>query len=340
MFMNSRLLSCFSLALLSSSLFLSTQSVAADNNEGIVVYNAQHENLVKSWVDGFTKETGIKVTLRNGDDSELGNQLVQEGSASPADVFLTENSPSMVLVDNANLFAPLDADTLKQVPAEYRPAHGRWIGIAARSTVFVYNPEKLNEQQLPKSLMDLAKPEWKGRWAASPSGADFQAIVSAMLALKGEKATLEWLKAMKANFVAYKGNSTVMKAVNAGQIDGGVIYHYYRFVDQSKTGENSKNTQLYYFKHQDPGAFVSLSGGGVLASSKHKAQAQAFIKYITGKEGQESLRTNNAFEYAVGVNAASNPKLVPLKDLDAPKVEPSTLNSKKVIELMTQAGLL
>jgi len=340
MFMNSRLLSCFSLALLSSSLFLSTQSVAADNSEGIVVYNAQHENLVKSWVDGFTKETGIKVTLRNGDDSELGNQLVQEGSASPADVFLTENSPSMVLVDNANLFAPLDADTLKQVPAEYRPAHGRWIGIAARSTVFVYNPEKLNEQQLPESLMDLAKPEWKGRWAASPSGADFQAIVSAMLALKGEKATLEWLKAMKANFVAYKGNSTVMKAVNAGQIDGGVIYHYYRFVDQSKTGENSKNTQLYYFKHQDPGAFVSLSGGGVLASSKHKAQAQAFIKYITGKEGQESLRTNNAFEYAVGVNAASNPKLVPLKDLDAPKVEPSTLNSKKVIELMTQAGLL
>ena len=338
--MNSRLLSCFSLALLSSSLFLSTQSVAADNSEGIVVYNAQHENLVKSWVDGFTKETGIKVTLRNGDDSELGNQLVQEGSASPADVFLTENSPSMVLVDNANLFAPLDADTLKQVPAEYRPAHGRWIGIAARSTVFVYNPEKLNEQQLPESLMDLAKPEWKGRWAASPSGADFQAIVSAMLALKGEKATLEWLKAMKANFVAYKGNSTVMKAVNAGQIDGGVIYHYYRFVDQSKTGENSKNTQLYYFKHQDPGAFVSLSGGGVLASSKHKAQAQAFIKYITGKEGQESLRTNNAFEYAVGVNAASNPKLVPLNDLDAPKVEPSTLNSKKVIELMTQAGLL
>ena len=338
--MNSRLLSCFSLALLSSSLFLSTQSVAADNNDGIVVYNAQHENLVKSWVDGFTKETGVKVTLRNGDDSELGNQLVQEGSASPADVFLTENSPSMVLVDNANLFAPLDSDTLKQVPAEYRPAHGRWIGIAARSTVFVYNPAKLSEQQLPKSLMDLAKPEWKGRWAASPSGADFQAIVSAMLALKGEKATLEWLKAMKANFVAYKGNSTVMKAVNAGQIDGGVIYHYYRFVDQSKTGENSKNTQLYYFKHQDPGAFVSLSGGGVLASSKHKAQAQAFIKYITGKEGQESLRTNNAFEYAVGVNAASNPKLVPLKDLDAPKVEPSTLNSKKVIELMTQAGLL
>jgi iron(III) transport system substrate-binding protein len=329
-----------SIAMVTSSILLTPLAGAADNNDGIVVYNAQHENLVQSWVDGFTKETGIKVTLRNGGDSELGNQLVQEGSASPADVFLTENSPAMVLVDNAKLFAPLDGATLAQVAPAYRPEHGRWIGIAARSTVFVYNPAKLNESQLPKSLMDLAKPEWKGRWAASPSGADFQAIVSAVLALKGEKATLEWLKAMKTNFVAYKGNSTVMKAVNAGQIDGGVIYHYYRFVDQAKTGENSKNTQLHYFKHQDPGAFVSISGGGVLASSKHQQQAQAFMKWVTGKSGQDILRTNDAFEYAVGVNAASNPKLVPLKDLDAPKVEASSLNSKKVIDLMTQAGLL
>ncbi|MFJ5473951.1 iron ABC transporter substrate-binding protein [Pectobacterium carotovorum] len=329
-----------SAVLFAPGLALSASATAAENDEGIVIYNAQHENLVKSWVDGFTKETGIKVTLRNGSDTELGNQLVQEGKSSPADVFLTENSPSMVLVDNADLFAPLDNATLAQVPSDYRPSHGRWIGIAARSTVFVYNPTKFTDAQLPKSLADLAKPEWKGRWAASPSGADFQAIVSAYLELKGEKATQEWLKGMKENFTAYKGNSTVMKAVNAGQIDSGVIYHYYRFVDQAKTAENSNNTKLYYFKHKDPGAFVSISGGGVLASSKHAKEAQAFIKWITGKSGQEVLRTNNAFEYAVGVNAASNDKLVPLKDLDAPKVDAAKLNSKKVVDLMTQAGLL
>ena len=329
-----------SISMVISSILAAPAALAADNDEGIVIYNAQHENLVQSWVDGFTKETGIKVTLRNGGDTELGNQLVQEGSLSPADVFLTENSPAMTLVDNANLFAPLDAATLKQVPDAFRPAHGRWTGIAARSTVFVYNPSKISASQLPASIMDLAKPEWKERWAASPSGADFQAIVSAMLSLKGEQATLDWLKAMKTNFVAYKGNSTVMKAVNAGQIEGGIIYHYYYFVDQAKTGENSKNTQLHYFKRQDPGAFVSISGSGVLASSKHKEQAQAFIKWITGKEGQETLRTNTAFEYAVGVNSASNAKLVPLNKLEAPKVEPSSLNSKKVTELMTQAGLL
>ncbi len=313
---------------------------AQAQDAGIVVYNAQHESLTQAWADGFTKETGIKVTLRNGSDTELGNQLVQEGANSPADVFLTENSPAMVLVDNAKLFAPLAADTLAEVPENFRPSHGRWIGIAARSTVFAYDKTKLTEDKLPKSMLDLADPAWKGRWAASPSGADFQAIVSALLVLKGDAATADWLKAMKANFKPYKGNSTAMKAVNNGEVEGAVIYHYYWFGDQAKTGENSKNVLLHYFRNEDPGAFVSISGGGVLASSKHQDQAQAFVKWIAVKGGQDILKTGNSFEYAVGAGAESNPKLVPLADLQAPKVEPSTLNSQKVSDLMTAAGLL
>ncbi|MGB3645552.1 MAG: iron ABC transporter substrate-binding protein [Mesorhizobium sp.] len=315
-------------------------SPALAQEDGIIVYNAQHESLAKEWAEGFTKETGIQVTLRNGGDSEFSNQIVAEGAASPADVFLTENSPAMVLVENAGLFAPVDADTLVLVPEQFRPSSGKWIGIAARSTVFAYNKEKLSADQLPKSLLDLADPSWKGRWAASPSGADFQAIVSALLELKGEEATAAWLKAMKENFTAYKGNGTVMKAVNAGEIDGGVIYHYYWFGDQAKTGENSKNVELHYFKNEDPGAFVSISGGGVLASSKHPKEAQAFIKWIAGKGGQDILKNGTSYEYAVGNGAESNPKLVPLADLQAPKIDPSKLNSKKVTDLMTAAGLL
>ena len=313
---------------------------ATAEDAGIIVYNAQHESLAKEWAEGFTKETGIKVTLRNGGDSDFSNQIVAEGAASPADVFLTENSPAMVLVENAGLFAPVDADTLAQVPQDYQATSGKWVGVAARSTVFAYNTTKLKAEQMPKSLLDLADPSWKGRWAASPSGADFQAIVSALLQLKGEAATADWLKAMKENFTAYKGNSTVMKAVNAGEIDGGVIYHYYYFGDQAKTGENSKNVALHYFKNQDPGAFVSVSGGGVLASSKHQKEAQAFLKWVTGKGGQDVLKNGNSFEYAVGKGAESNPKLVPLADLQAPKVDATTLNSKKVSDLMTAAGLL
>jgi iron(III) transport system substrate-binding protein len=161
-----------------------------------------------------------------------------------------------------------------------------------------------------------------------------------MLELKGEAATLAWLRAMKENFVAYRGNGNVMKAVNAGQIESGVIYHYYYFGDQAKTGENSNKVGLYYFRNQDPGAFISVSGGGVLASSKNKEDAQAFIKWVTGKKGQQILQTGEAYEYAVGSGVESNAKLVPLKDLAAPKLDAGKLNSKKVVELMTQAGLL
>src|SRR5258705_491460 len=98
---------------------------ATPSSEGIVLYNAQHVSLARSWVEGFTRETGIKVTVGKGSDSELGNQIVQEGKTSPADVFLTENSPAMALVENAGLFAPVAPATLFQVAAVYRPASGR-----------------------------------------------------------------------------------------------------------------------------------------------------------------------------------------------------------------------
>ena len=325
---------------LTAALLVASGTALAQSTEPLVIYNAQHDELTQAWAQGFTRDTGIKVVIRNGSDSELGNQLVQEGKASPADVFLTENSPAMALVDNAGMFAPLNADTLALIPANFRPSHGRWTGVAARSTVFVYNKLKLTKDQLPKSMLDLASPAWKSRWAASPTGADFQAIVSALLELKGEPATADWLKAMKTNAVAYKGNGAVMRAVNAGQIEGGVIYHYYYYGDQAKTGENSDKVALHYFRNEDPGAFVSISGAGVLATSKRVAQAQAFVKWIASKGGQEILQTGKSFEYAVAVGAQSNRNLVPLAELQFPKVEPSRLNSKKVTDLMTQAGLL
>src|SRR6185369_4050205 len=125
---------------------------SAGGNDELLIYNAQHESLTKEWIDAFTKETGVKGTYRQGGDTELGNQLIAEGDASPADVFLTENSPAMAAVEHAGLFADLNKDTLDQVPAQYRPATGKWTGVAARSTVFVYNTSRLQPDQLPKSM--------------------------------------------------------------------------------------------------------------------------------------------------------------------------------------------
>lgn len=317
-----------------------SNAVWAQNAGSLTIYNAQHASLTKQWVEAFANETGIKVTLRHGSDMELANQIVQEGTNSPADVFITENSPAMVLVDSAELFQPLAKDTLNLVPENFRPSNGKWIGVAARTTVFAYDKRKLSSDKLPKSMLDLADPSWKGRWAASPAGADFQAIVSALLDLKGETATAAWLKGMKENVKAYRGNGAAMKGVNSGEVDGAIIYQYYWFGDQAKTGENSGNVALHYFRNQDPGAFLSISGGGVLASSKNKAQAEQFVKWIVGKGGQAVLRNGDSFEYAVATGEESNPKLEPIAKLDAPKVDPSKLHSKKVTDMMTAAGLL
>lgn len=306
---------------------------------GLVVYNAQHEDLTQAWAEEFTTETGIKIEMRNGSDNELANQLAAEGSGSPADVFLTENSPGMNIVEQAGLFAPVDPATTAQVPSQYNPTTANWVGIAARSTVFVYNTDLLPEADLPASIMDLQDPAWQGRWAASPSGADFQAIVSAILDLKGTDATSAWLTAMKTNASIYRGNSTVMKAVNAGEIPGGVIYHYYWYGDQAGTGENSIKTKLLFWGNQDPGAFLSVSGGGVLASSTKQTEAQQFLAFITSKAGQDIV-ANTVFEYPIGSDAPANPALKPLSELQPPAIDPATLNGPEVSDLMTQAGLL
>lgn len=330
--------------LMSSVLLAAGCAAPADESaapaDALVVYNAQHEQLTEEWVGAFTDKTGIEVELRNGGDAELSNQLVAEGQASPADVFLTENSPAMSLVERNGLLATVDDQTLASVPEQYRPASGMWTGIAARSTVLVYNPDEISVDELPASLMDLAKPEWKGRWGGAPSGADFQAIVSAVLATQGSEATGAWLEGMKANAEIYSNNIATMKAVNAGDVPVGVIYHYYWYRDQDGTKENSQHTRLHYFGAEDPGAFVSISGGGVLASSTRKDAAQKFLSFLTSEEGQRILGEGYSFEYPLVASVPPKPPLPALDSLDAPIVEPSILNGSEVIELMTQAGLL
>jgi iron(III) transport system substrate-binding protein len=306
----------------------------------ITLYNAQHEDLMKQMVDGFTKETGIKVEMRSGEDPEMANQIIQEGAASPADVFVTENSPAMTLVDSKGGFAKLDQATLGQVQSRYAAANGNWVGFAARSTVLAYNSKQLTKEQLPASIMDLAQPQWKGKFGIAAAGADFEAIVSAVLAVKGDTATAEWLKGLKANAKVYRGNGAVMKAVNAGEIAAGVIYHYYWYQDRAESGANSANTELHFFAGKDAGAFVGVSGAGVVKASKHKAEAQQLVKYLTGKNGQKVLAESSALEYSISADVPTNPKLKPLSELSPPDVDISKLNGPRVVELMQQAGLL
>jgi iron(III) transport system substrate-binding protein len=315
-------------------------TACGDDGPFITVYNAQHEELLAEVAPLFEKETGIEVKLRSGADLELANQLVQEGDASPADVFLTENSPAMSLVDNAGLFTDVDQQTLDLIPPDFVPADKKWIGFMGRSTVAMYNTDALSEKDMPDSILDFADPEWAGRISYSPTGADFQAIVSAVLELEGEDATRKWLEGLADNGTEYDGNDVVLESVNSGEVDAGIAYHYYWYRDQKEAGENSDDTELHFFDDQDPGAFVSVSGAGVLASSDKQTNAQKFVNFLASEEGQQAIADSYALEYPLNPDVSLDPPVKPFAELEPPRIDVATLNSEPVIELMQDEGLL
>lgn len=317
-----------------------TTAPAAAQDGTLTVYTSQHAALTQEWADAFTAETGIKVAIRKGTDILMANQIVQEGENSPADVFLTENSPAMVMVEQAGMFLPVKAETLAAIPEQFRPKSGMWSGIAARTTIFVYNTDLVKDADLPKSMLDLADPAWEGRWGAAPAGADFQAIVSALLQLTGTEKTADWLAGMKRNALAYRGNFEAMRGANVGEVAGSLIYNYYYFGDKGGTGESSDKLKVHYFGNGDPGAFVSISGGGVLKSSDNPDAAQAFLAFVVGPKGQAILRDGTSYEYAIGSGISQNPAMPALDKLDYPKIDPSLLNAQEVVRLMTAAGIM
>ena len=306
----------------------------------LVIYNAQHQQLLDEIVPLFEEESGLDVELRSGKDLEMANQIVEEGEDSPADVFLTENSPAMSIVDNAGLFAELPEAATATIPEQYVPADRTWTGFLARSTVAMYHTDTMSEADMPASILDFAKPEWAGRVAFSPTGADFQAIVSAVLELEGESATAAWLEGLKANGVIVQNNLVVMQSVDSGEVDAGIAYHYYWYRDRQEDGTDSDNAALYFFGDQDPGAFLSISGAGVLASSEHQEAAEEFVTWLTGTEAQQAMAESYALEYPLNPDASLNPDVKPFAELEPPRVDVSSLNGPQVTDLMTAAGLL
>ena len=309
-------------------------------SEAITVYSGRSEELVGPLFAQFTEQTGIDVQLRNGKDLEMSAQLAAEGDASPADVFLTENSPAMAQVERAGLFETLDPALTSEIPEQYRPTSAAWTGFVARSTVLVYNTDLVDAAELPDSILDLADPEWAGRISFSPTGADFQAIVAAVLDLEGEQATREWLAGIKANGTVYDGNNVVLQSVDSGQSEVGIIYHYYWYRDQAESGDVSDNSELYFFGEQDPGAFISVSGAGILAATDNKPDAEKFISYLTSEGGQQVLADSYALEYPLNPAVQLEPPVRPLSDLEPPAVNVSDLDGATVVDLMPEAGFL
>ena len=127
--------------------------------------------------------------MRYGDTADLALLIDEEGDKSPADVFLSQSPGAVGFLDQQGLLGTLPDDVLDLVAEGFHARDGNWVGFSGRKRVLVYNPDVTDESELPDTVLDLVKPEWKGRIGVAPSNASFQDFVTAMRFKLGDDAT-------------------------------------------------------------------------------------------------------------------------------------------------------
>ena len=273
----------------------------------LTVYSGQHLQTSLALVSAFESETGIKVKVRSADEAVLASQLMIEGARSPADVFLAGNSPAIEAVAAKGLLSPLPPSTLSQVPASDSSPQGDWVGVSARVAVLAYSTHALASSQLPRSVMDLATPKWKGKIGLAPTESDFKPIVTSVELRYGHDAALKWLECLKANAGGhlYPDNEALISAINRGAVELGVLNQYYWYRLAAQLGTRSMSSAVATFNDGDAGYVLSISGAGVLASTKQPAAAQRFVAFLVSPRGQSIIAHSGSFEYPIAHGAST-----------------------------------
>jgi iron(III) transport system substrate-binding protein len=328
---------------IATGLALGAAAQAGNRGTTITVYSGQHPQTVAALVSAFEKQTGIKVAVRSDDEGVLAAQIVQEGKHSPADVFITENSPPLEDLEQRGLLARVNVSTLARTPAKYSSAQKRWIGVSARVSVMVYNTKALRPAQLPASVLAFADPKWKGKLALAPTETDFQPLVTAVAARYGTARAVQWLKALKSNASdhIYPDNETLVAEVNSGRAEVGIINHYYWYRLVDELGKAKIHSAEHFFAAGDPGYVIDVSGSGILASSSHQAEDQRFLAFLVSRQGQEILAHDESYEYPLGSGVVTAKPLAPFKGLRPDGISIAQLgNGQAAIALLRQAGLI
>jgi iron(III) transport system substrate-binding protein len=332
------------LAVVGVAATLAACSGPASGATTITLYNGQHLQTTDALVSAFERQTGITVDVRNNDEDVFANQIVAEGSHSPADVFYTENSPPLEYLQSKSLLAPVDGSTLAAVPSQYNSPHGDWVGVSARVSVLVYNTNLLKPDQLPTSAMQLADPRWKGKLALAVGETDFQPIVTSVIRRYGEAAALRWLDELKANAGGhlYPDNETITAMVNDGQAALGIINQYYWYRLRVQLGASGMHSAIAYFAPHDVGYVRDVSGAGILRSSTHKAAAQRFLAFLVSRQGQAIIAHGDSFEYPIEKAGAPTPAgEPPLSQLQPNAISvPELGDGAAAIRLLQKAQLL
>lgn len=325
------------------ALALSLSACGSDSHAGddIVLYNGQHEQTTAALVVAFEKQAHIQVSVRTGDEAELADQIVQEGSSSPADVFYTENTPVLEALRERGMLAPVARSTLASVPSRYNSAQGDWVGVSARVSALVYNTSQVKASELPDSILELAAPKWKGKLGFAPSETDFQPLITAIVKRDGRAAAERWLRGLQANAKLYPDNETVVAQVNNGESAIGPINHYYWYRLRAELGAGGMHSALHYYAPGDPGDLVDVSGAAVLRSSSHQTQAQAFLAFLVSRAGQEVVAHSHSYEYPLHPGVAPAPGLLPFSQLRPISLTPAALgDGSEALALEQKLGLL
>lgn len=328
-----------------------TTTEAGDSEDGtegesldgltLVLYSGRNENLVQPIVDQFEEATGVTVEVRYGNSAELGAALMEEGDATPAEVFYSQEVGALGMLSKEGLLADLPAETIARVESRYQPkTNSHWVGVTGRSRVIVYNPDLVEVP--PTSVMDLTDPQYEGMTAWVPGNAGFQAFITAFRVSQGDDAVKEWISAMQANGVqTYEGNNDVLTAVNDGTLPMGLINHYYwgRSLDELG-GVDGITAQLIFPEGDDPGALVNATAIGILNNGADNPAALAFIEFLLSDEGQQYFVTET-YEYPLVPGIEGPAHLPAIDDLQGPDLDLTDLDSLAETQaLLTEMGLL
>jgi iron(III) transport system substrate-binding protein len=318
-----------------------TTTAAAKQSGELVVYSGREEELVAPLFERFEDETGINVDVRYADSAELAATIAEEGDNSPSDVFFAQDPGSLGAIDDQ--LAELPEAVLDRVDERFRDDGGRWVGTSGRARVIVYNTDELTEDEVPDSVFDLTDPKWKGKIGIAPTNASFQAFVTAMRLDAGEERTKQWLEDLKRNDPKfYEKNTPVVEATASGEIQVGLVNHYYLYLVKEELGEDAQIANKY-LPGDDPGALVSVAGAGVLASAKHPDAAERFVEFLLADE-QQRFYTDEAEEAEIPLVAGIDPKegVPTLDELSGrgPDVDLSAFGGEleKTLELLNETG--
>lgn len=318
------------------ALFSSNQK--SEKVTDLTIYSGRSEAFIAPFFAEWEAQSGIKLNIRYAGSAELSAQILEEGSNSPADLFLAQDAGSLGAISEAGLFTSLPAEVAQDIPAKFVAANRNWVGVTGRARVFAYAPDRV--KTLPQSVADLTKPLYKDQIGIAPTNASFQAFVSALIQTKGQEFAKSWLIGLKANGVKiYEKNSAIVEAIDKGEISIGLVNHYYIWEVSEGLGRpiNVKNG---FFAPGDVGNLINVSGAGVLASSKKQGAAEELINYLTSAPAQQKFVTDT-HEYSL-VDGANPPTDLPgLDQIGAPSIDLDDLkNIKTTQDLLIEVGLL